>query len=204
MLTSSTNAMTAARAAIRAASARTTGGLFVLARSDGVTASERQGGRSYVFRGYAARLLSATAYDAAVVNCPGNSQVQPVPVDDLTPEKSRRAHHAVDQVPDGAAEHEAQGVGHHDVGRPPRRADDVHHHAHGQDGVGRVDVICPGFAADCLETLEEIAIEGRKTFLDAGGKEFHYIPTTNDLGPWMTAISILAIENLHGWVERAA
>ena len=73
----------------------------------------------------------------------------------------------------------------------------------GQDGVGRVDVICPGFAADCLETLEEIAIEGRKTFLDAGGKEFHYIPTTNDLGPWMTAISIVAMENLHGWVERA-
>jgi protoporphyrin/coproporphyrin ferrochelatase len=73
----------------------------------------------------------------------------------------------------------------------------------GRDGVGRVDVICPGFAADCLETLEEIAIEGKKTFLDAGGKDFHYIPTTNDLPAWMTAISILAIENLHGWVERA-
>jgi ferrochelatase len=72
-----------------------------------------------------------------------------------------------------------------------------------QDGVGRVDVICPGFAADCLETLEEIAIEGRKTFLDAGGKDFHYIPTTNDLPPWMTAVSILAMENLSGWVERA-
>jgi ferrochelatase len=68
--------------------------------------------------------------------------------------------------------------------------------------VGRVDVICPGFAADCLETLEEIAIEGRKTFLDAGGKDFHYIPTTNDLPPWMTAVSILAMENLSGWVER--
>jgi ferrochelatase len=75
--------------------------------------------------------------------------------------------------------------------------------AFGRDEVGRVDVICPGFAADCLETLEEIAIEGRKTFLDAGGKDFHYIPTTNDLPPWMTAISILAMENLHGWVERA-
>jgi ferrochelatase len=73
----------------------------------------------------------------------------------------------------------------------------------GRDGVGRVDVICPGFAADCLETLEEIAIEGKKTFLDAGGKDLHYIPTTNDLPPWMTAISILAMENLHGWVERA-
>jgi protoporphyrin/coproporphyrin ferrochelatase len=73
----------------------------------------------------------------------------------------------------------------------------------GRDGVKRVDVICPGFAADCLETLEEIAIEGRKTFLDAGGAEFHYIATTNDLGPFMTALSILAIENLQGWVERA-
>ena len=64
------------------------------------------------------------------------------------------------------------------------------------DGVGRVDVICPGFAADCLETLEEIAQEGRDAFLKAGGKEFHYIPTTNDTPAWMTLISILAMENL--------
>jgi len=73
----------------------------------------------------------------------------------------------------------------------------------GREGVGRVDVICPGFTADCLETLEEIAMEARETFLEAGGKEFHYIPTTNDLGPWMTALSIIAIENLEGWVGRA-
>lgn len=66
----------------------------------------------------------------------------------------------------------------------------------GAEKVGRVDVICPGFAADCLETLEEIAIEGRRTFLEAGGKEFHYIPTTNDLPPFMTALSIIAIEEL--------
>lgn len=66
----------------------------------------------------------------------------------------------------------------------------------GAEGVGRVDVACPGFAADCLETLEEIAIEGRKTFLSAGGKEFNYIPTMNDLPPWMTALSIIAIEQL--------
>jgi len=66
----------------------------------------------------------------------------------------------------------------------------------GKEGVGRVDVICPGFAADCLETLEEIAIEGKRTFREAGGKDFHYIPTTNDLPPWMTALSIIAIENL--------
>jgi protoporphyrin/coproporphyrin ferrochelatase len=66
----------------------------------------------------------------------------------------------------------------------------------GREGVVRVDVICPGFAADCLETLEEIALEGRDTFLRAGGKEFHYIPTTNDAGPWMTALTIVAMENL--------
>ncbi|HET6265585.1 MAG TPA: ferrochelatase [Usitatibacter sp.] len=72
----------------------------------------------------------------------------------------------------------------------------------GREGVGRVDVICPGFAADCLETLEEISIEGRKAFLDAGGKEFHYIPTTNDTPAWMTALSILALERLEGWTPQ--
>jgi protoporphyrin/coproporphyrin ferrochelatase len=66
----------------------------------------------------------------------------------------------------------------------------------GREGVGRVDVICPGFAADCLETLEEIAQEGRAAFLGAGGKEFHYIPTTNDTPAWMTLLSIVAMENL--------
>ena len=66
----------------------------------------------------------------------------------------------------------------------------------GKDGVGRVDVICPGFAADCLETLEEINIENRHVFMKAGGKEFHYIPTTNDTQAWMTLLSILAMENL--------
>ncbi len=66
----------------------------------------------------------------------------------------------------------------------------------GKDGVGRVDVVCPGFAADCLETLEEIALLGREQFLGAGGKEFHYIPSTNDTPAWMTALSILAMENL--------
>ena len=72
----------------------------------------------------------------------------------------------------------------------------------GKEGVGRVDVACPGFAADCLETLEEIAIEGRKAFREAGGKDFHYIPTTNDTAPWMTAVSIIAIENLAPWLPR--
>ena len=66
----------------------------------------------------------------------------------------------------------------------------------GREGTGRVDVICPGFGADCLETLEEIAMEGRATFKAAGGKEFNYIPTTNDTKPWLTVLAILAMENL--------
>lgn len=72
----------------------------------------------------------------------------------------------------------------------------------GAKGAGRVDVICPGFAADCLETLEEIAIEGRDTFLAAGGKEFHYIPTTNASPAFMAALTAIALENLHGWASR--
>ena len=66
----------------------------------------------------------------------------------------------------------------------------------GRDAIGRVDVICPGFAADCLESLEEIAIEGRDTFRKSGGKEFHYIPTTNDTPAWMTALTQITMENL--------
>ena len=66
----------------------------------------------------------------------------------------------------------------------------------GKEGVGRVDVICPGFAADCLETLEEISMEVRDAFLQAGGKEFHYIPTTNDTPSWMTALTTIVMENL--------
>ncbi len=49
----------------------------------------------------------------------------------------------------------------------------------GREGVARVDVICPGFSADCLETLEEIDEENRERFLEAGGQAFHYIPALN-------------------------
>ncbi len=48
-----------------------------------------------------------------------------------------------------------------------------------EEGYPRVDALCPGFAADCLETLEEIAMEGKETFLGAGGREFNYIPALN-------------------------
>ncbi|HEX5683680.1 MAG TPA: ferrochelatase [Ideonella sp.] len=68
-------------------------------------------------------------------------------------------------------------------------------------GTQRVDVICPGFAADCLETLEEIAQEGRETFLHAGGRAFHYIPCLNDSPAGMAALADLARRHLAGWFD---
>ena len=64
--------------------------------------------------------------------------------------------------------------------------------------------MCPGFIADCLETLEEIAQEGRDAFLAAGGQEFHYIPCLNDSNPWITALADIAERHLSGWDTRAA
>ena len=55
----------------------------------------------------------------------------------------------------------------------------------GKQGIARVDVICPGFVADCLETLEEIGIEGKTEFLNAGGKEFHLIACLNENPAWI-------------------
>ncbi|MDM0023356.1 ferrochelatase [Variovorax saccharolyticus] len=73
----------------------------------------------------------------------------------------------------------------------------------GTAGVSRVDVMCPGFPADCLETLEEIAMEGREAFIGSGGKEFHYIPCLNDSPAWISALSGIAERNLAGWPTRA-
>jgi len=69
----------------------------------------------------------------------------------------------------------------------------------GRQGIRRVDVICPGFVADCLETLEEIALEGRADFLTAGGKAFHYIPALNENDDWLRALTDLAENHLAGW-----
>jgi len=69
----------------------------------------------------------------------------------------------------------------------------------GRSGIERVDVICPGFTADCLETLEEIAMEGRAEFVQAGGKEFRYIPCLNEQDDWIQALAELAITHLQGW-----
>ena len=70
--------------------------------------------------------------------------------------------------------------------------------------VSRVDLVCPGFAADCLETLEEIAIEAREAFLGAGGKEFHYIACVNDDPAWIRALTDIAERHLQGWDTRRA
>ena len=70
----------------------------------------------------------------------------------------------------------------------------------GKKKTQRVDVVCPGFVADCLETLEEIAMEGKEDFLQAGGGEYHYIPCLNERSDWMHALTDLVMENLHGWL----
>ncbi|MDD3528239.1 MAG: ferrochelatase [Gallionellaceae bacterium] len=74
----------------------------------------------------------------------------------------------------------------------------------GRARTGRVDAICPGFAADCLETLEEIAMEGKADFLQAGGGEFHYIPALNTRPTWITALADLAMVQLAGWLPDDA
>ena len=71
-------------------------------------------------------------------------------------------------------------------------------------GVRSVDVMCPGFAVDCLETLEEIAMEGRDTFLEAGGTTFNYIACLNDGDDQVAAMQALIRRHCHGWPESGA
>jgi ferrochelatase len=63
-------------------------------------------------------------------------------------------------------------------------------------GVKRVDVICPGFAGDCLETLEEIGLECRDAYLQAGGGEFRYIPCLNERADWIAALTQMVLHRL--------
>lgn len=69
----------------------------------------------------------------------------------------------------------------------------------GRAGTGRVDVICPGFVADCLETLEEIAMEVQAAYKASGGGEFHYIPCLNDQPAWIAALAAIVQRHLQGW-----
>ena len=71
-------------------------------------------------------------------------------------------------------------------------------------GVKSVDLVCPGFSADCLETLEEVAMQNRDIFLNAGGESYHYIPALNDHPEHIKAL--VQLINLHsqGWLESDA
>ncbi|WP_078085939.1 ferrochelatase [Microbulbifer mangrovi] len=68
----------------------------------------------------------------------------------------------------------------------------------GQSGVPSVDVICPAFAADCLETLEEIAVENRANFIEAGGREYRYIPALNAREDHIRLLEAIALERTPG------
>lgn len=70
----------------------------------------------------------------------------------------------------------------------------------GKQGVVNVDVMCPGFLADCLETLEEIQEECREAFLESGGRQFRYIPCLNDDEGWIAALTRLVQRHLGGWL----
>ena len=69
-----------------------------------------------------------------------------------------------------------------------------------KDGVKRLAVITPGFSADCLETLEEIAQENAEIFRHNGGEEFTAIPCLNDSDPGMDVIRQLVLRELQGWI----
>jgi len=69
------------------------------------------------------------------------------------------------------------------------------------DGADHVQVLCPGFAVDCLETLEEIAIRGREQFLAAGGKRLDYIPALNDSAAHLHILGSLIERHTRGWVD---
>ena len=71
----------------------------------------------------------------------------------------------------------------------------------GQAATSRVDIFCPGFPADCLETLEEIAMEGKEIFQHAGGKDYFVIPCMNSHPQWILAMQHIVEENLLGWTR---
>jgi ferrochelatase len=70
---------------------------------------------------------------------------------------------------------------------------------HAQRGSKQIDVVCPGFATDCLETLEEIAIRNREIFLAAGGKELNYIPALNSTPAHVLALTDVIQRAAQGW-----
>ncbi|KRB86939.1 ferrochelatase [Sphingomonas sp. Root710] len=70
----------------------------------------------------------------------------------------------------------------------------------GREGVRRIAVVAPGFAADCLETLEELALRGREQYLAAGGERFAYLTCLNDDAPGIAMLDHVIVEQLGGWI----
>ena len=70
-----------------------------------------------------------------------------------------------------------------------------------RQGVKKLDVVCPGFVSDCVETMEEIAISGREEFYAEGGEVYHYIPCLNANADWLDALVDVIKENLLGWLK---
>ncbi|GEN67380.1 ferrochelatase [Chryseobacterium rhizosphaerae] len=66
-----------------------------------------------------------------------------------------------------------------------------------QKGIKNLAIVCPAFVSDCLETLEEISVEGKEQFLEAGGEKFTYIPCLNDEDRWIEVIRVLCEEQLN-------
>ena len=73
----------------------------------------------------------------------------------------------------------------------------------GRSGLGRLDVLCPGFAADCLETLEETAMQNRDIFRAAGGGDLHYIPALNARDDHVAFLARLVEKHAGGWLESS-
>ncbi len=74
----------------------------------------------------------------------------------------------------------------------------------GRAGVASLDVVCPGFSSDCLETLEEIDVQNRRFFTEAGGGRFRYVPALNDRPDHLRFLADLVARHLTGWVEPAS
>ena len=69
----------------------------------------------------------------------------------------------------------------------------------GKEQCPRVDIFCPGFPADCLETLEEIAMEGKEIFIEHGGNDYRYIPCLNNSPAWINALHAIAADHMATW-----
>jgi ferrochelatase len=72
------------------------------------------------------------------------------------------------------------------------------------EGVKSLDVACPGFSVDCLETLEEIAMQNRDFFIEAGGETLRYIPALNDSAEQVSSLAALILRHTQGWPEFAS